>query len=154
MVAVQAALVGFLNIIAVYGCYWSTVCSLLRALHFNYLDFKDCNGIITSQQAIITEGIVRLSDGSLIRTVGRAVYDKQVHLWDSSTGKAADFTTSFDFSMQKMGNDPIDGDGFACFPAKNGSQAPAKFHEGCFGLISNCLYIYLYRWAGHFQKHL
>ncbi|XP_015882848.2 L-type lectin-domain containing receptor kinase IX.1 [Ziziphus jujuba] len=113
---------------------------LLHALHFNYPDFKDVNGIVTSGQANVTEGILRLTNGSPITTVGRAVYDKQVRLWDNSTGKVTDFTTSFDFSIKKMGNDSIGADGFAFFLAKNGSQSPDRSHGGCFGLISNCTY--------------
>ncbi|XP_060671108.1 anti-H(O) lectin 1-like [Ziziphus jujuba] len=113
---------------------------LLHALHFNYPDFRDSNGMVPSGQANITEGILRLTNGSPITTVGRAVYDIQVLLWDNSTGKAADFTTTFDFSIKKMGSDPIGGDGLAFFLAKNGSQAPEKSHGGCFGLITNCTF--------------
>lgn len=111
----------------------------LHALQFNFPDFNNDTAKVlllnTSQQANITQdGILRLTDDSPPESVGRAVYGHKIRLRDTATGKAANFTTSFDFSIKK--NAASGGDGFAFF--LSGSQAPIDSFGGCLGLVTKC----------------
>ncbi|KAF3438408.1 hypothetical protein FNV43_RR21170 [Rhamnella rubrinervis] len=111
----------------------------LHALQFNFPDFNDTAKVTTllniSQQAKITQyGILRLTEDSSPESIGRAVYGHKIRVWDSSTGKAADFTTTFEFSISK--NASAGGDGFAFF--LSGSQVPNNSIGGCLGLVTKC----------------
>ncbi|CAN6582832.1 unnamed protein product [Malus baccata var. baccata] len=55
--------------------------------------------------------------------VGQATYTEPLHLWDSSTGSLADFTTHFAFVVD-TGNNSIYSDGFAFFLGPVGHSIP------------------------------
>ncbi|KAK7317695.1 hypothetical protein RJT34_02134 [Clitoria ternatea] len=66
--------------------------------------------------------------------VGRATYALPVRLWDSKTGKTANFTTTFSFVIQ---NDPnFLGDGISFFIAPFQSKIPKHSYGGYLGLFT------------------
>ncbi|KAK9097011.1 hypothetical protein Sjap_022508 [Stephania japonica] len=67
-------------------------------------------------------------------SVGRVLHAEPVHLWDSSTGKVADFTTRFSFMIEML-YPPYGADGMAFFIAPNGSQIPPNSYGGSFGIF-------------------
>ncbi|XP_028802872.1 agglutinin-2-like [Neltuma alba] len=69
-------------------------------------------------------------------SVGRAVYLTPIHLWNSDTGKVADFTTEFSFVVASNGSF-LHGDGLAFFLAPVGTalSIPANSSGGYLGLF-------------------
>ncbi|KAL6012689.1 hypothetical protein ACLOJK_003178 [Asimina triloba] len=87
----------------------------------------------------VSSGEIQLTtnriDASLQQSVGRAIYDQQLHLWDRKTGKLADFTTHFSFIIDSR-NRELFGDGLAFFLAPNGSDIPPDSAGGALGLFN------------------
>ncbi|XP_060674858.1 L-type lectin-domain containing receptor kinase IX.1-like [Ziziphus jujuba] len=67
--------------------------------------------------------------------VGWATYAESVPLWDSETGKLADFTTHFSFTINTLGV-PHYGHGFSFFLAPVGFQIPPNSAGGFLGLFN------------------
>ncbi|XP_054824124.1 lectin 6-like [Prosopis cineraria] len=69
-------------------------------------------------------------------SVGRAVYLTPIHLWNSDTGKVADFTTEFSFVVASDGS-ILHGDGLAFFiaPVETALHIPANSSGGYLGLF-------------------
>lgn len=73
------------------------------------------------------------TDGS----IGRAIYNQPMLLWDKTSRNLTDFTTHFTFVINSQGRTSY-GDGIAFFLAPNGSKAPEKATNGeGLGLISD-----------------
>ena len=115
--------------------------SSLHALQFNFTDFSGTPNLNLSGDAIFTDGVLSLTRSqtgtSFVDSTGRAVYHKQIQLWDPVTGKAADFFTHFSFNISML-QPPNRGDGFTFFIAPNGSTIPDYSWGGCLALINNC----------------
>ncbi|KAJ9159233.1 hypothetical protein P3X46_024753 [Hevea brasiliensis] len=107
----------------------------LYAISFNYPDFTNPQNLNLSGHASVSNGILSLTKNSNF-SVGRAVYFQEMHLWDRTTGKVADFDTHFSFNISML--EPPGADGLAFFLAPNGSQVPDDSGGECLALISNC----------------
>ncbi|XP_057998204.1 L-type lectin-domain containing receptor kinase IX.1-like [Hevea brasiliensis] len=111
------------------------------AISFDYPNFSNSQNLNLTGDAVHIDGIISLTrnraDSNLIDSVGRAVYSQEMHLWDGSTGKFADFLTHFSFNISTLTRQN-GGDGLAFFLAPNGSQVPDDAWGGCLALISNC----------------
>ncbi|XP_050158781.1 L-type lectin-domain containing receptor kinase IX.1-like [Malus sylvestris] len=68
--------------------------------------------------------------------VGRATYTEPLHLWDSSTGSLADFTTHFTFIVD-TGNKSDFSDGFAFFLGPVGHPIPVNSAGSLLGLFNS-----------------
>ncbi|KAM1021751.1 hypothetical protein ACFX2I_042809 [Malus domestica] len=68
--------------------------------------------------------------------VGRATYTEPLHLWDSSTGSLADFTTHFTFVVD-TGNNNVFSDGFAFFLGPVGYPIPPNSAASSLGLFNS-----------------
>ncbi|KAM1133511.1 hypothetical protein ACFX13_043529 [Malus domestica] len=68
--------------------------------------------------------------------VGRATYTEPLHLWDSSTGSLADFTTNFTFVFD-TGNNNVFSDGFAFFLGPVGYPIPPNSAASSLGLFNS-----------------
>ncbi|KAM1463867.1 hypothetical protein ACFX13_043525 [Malus domestica] len=71
--------------------------------------------------------------------VGRATYTEPLHLWDSSTGSLADFTTHFTFVVDTghTGNNNYFSDGFAFFLGPVGYPIPPNSAASSLGLFNS-----------------
>ncbi|KAI4385257.1 hypothetical protein MLD38_003305 [Melastoma candidum] len=67
--------------------------------------------------------------------IGHVVYNERLRLWDSSSGKLADFTTHFAFTVD-VGGRPTYGAGLAFFMAPVGFQIPVNSVGGFLGLYN------------------
>lgn len=68
--------------------------------------------------------------------VGQATYTEPLHLWDSSTGSLADFTTHFTFVID-TGNSSVFSDGFAFFLGPVGHPIPPNSAGYFLGLFNS-----------------
>ncbi|KAF8022102.1 hypothetical protein BT93_G2294 [Corymbia citriodora subsp. variegata] len=110
----------------------------VSSLSFNISSF-DTNG-----GDILLEGVARTVSGSVVLTegipppffeVGRMRYVKPLALWDSVTGKQADFSTHFSFTIDTY-NYTHHGDGIAFFLAPVGFSIPPNSAGGYLGLFN------------------
>ncbi|XP_027922065.1 L-type lectin-domain containing receptor kinase IX.1-like [Vigna unguiculata] len=86
------------------------------SLEFNYQQVGyTVNDFIFSGDVKAQEGILQLTIPKP-DSYGRVVYNKLLHLWDKSSGKVADFTTQFYFTIN-AGNETKPGDGITFFLA-------------------------------------
>ncbi|CAL2253974.1 unnamed protein product [Prunus armeniaca] len=107
-------------------------------LNFSFSRFngKDYPTICTEGDAYIDTQFLRLTNSSLDNdmkgSVGRATYSRPFLLRENSTGKLADFTTSFNFAIVSIDSDNKSsyGDGLAFFIAPNGSFIGTKLAAG------------------------
>ncbi|XP_039174219.1 L-type lectin-domain containing receptor kinase IX.1-like [Eucalyptus grandis] len=121
---------------------FSLVCSpvnhFVSSLSFNISSFD------TNRGDILLEGVARIVYGSVELTsidvtpfaqVGRIQYSKPINIWDSVTGRQADFFTRFSFTITT--NNPTQyGDGIALFLAPVGFPVPPNSVGGFFGLFN------------------
>ncbi|KAK9938003.1 hypothetical protein M0R45_014766 [Rubus argutus] len=89
-------------------------------LTFNISSFPDADA------NIFLEGDANIDGQSLLLTeteysAGRATYHQSFLLWENATGKLTDFTTSFSFVIDTLGNNSYYADGLALFLAPEGS---------------------------------
>ncbi|KAL6222854.1 hypothetical protein ACLB2K_006244 [Fragaria x ananassa] len=92
--------------------------------------------IVYEGDAVPAVGVIELIDKvNYVCRVGRATYAERVPLWDSHTGKVADFTTHFSFIVDTQGAANY-GSGFAFFIAPFGSQIPPNSAGGFLGLFN------------------
>ncbi|XP_062120305.1 L-type lectin-domain containing receptor kinase IX.1-like [Humulus lupulus] len=83
-----------------------------------------------------TAGVVEMINKfSFLCRVGWATYPASVPLWDSSTGKFADFTTNFSFTIDTL-NRSTYGHGLTFFLAPAGYQIPPNSAGGFLGLYN------------------
>ncbi|KAK8613543.1 hypothetical protein V6N13_101302 [Hibiscus sabdariffa] len=108
-------------------------------INFSFPGFNsNTPGMVYESDASASDNEIQLTGSEgYSYSVGRATYDKPMHLWDNSSGTGsivlADFTTKFSFSIEQVGTL---GDGFAFFLAPNGSKVPPQSGNGCLGLQS------------------
>ncbi|MED6227430.1 hypothetical protein PIB30_113415, partial [Stylosanthes scabra] len=70
-----------------------------------------------------------------VSQVGSAVYSKELFLYESESGKQADFTTHFTFVIDTQGQSKY-GAGLAFFLAPSGFQIPLNSAGGFLGLFN------------------
>ncbi|XP_014506558.1 L-type lectin-domain containing receptor kinase IX.1 [Vigna radiata var. radiata] len=106
----------------VSACFHVTLTLLLlvtphaASLEFNYQQFGDTGNVFnTSGDVQAAQGILQLTEYKP-DSYGRVVYNKLLHLWDKSSGKVADFTTHFFFTINTP-NKTYHGDGITFFLA-------------------------------------
>ncbi|KAI7754626.1 hypothetical protein M8C21_016947 [Ambrosia artemisiifolia] len=76
--------------------------------------------VIEGVGANITDGEIQLTP-NVSNQVGRATYFRPLHLWNSTSGELASFTTNFTFVIDSNGRNYY-GDGFTFFLAQNNSE--------------------------------
>ncbi|MED6199470.1 hypothetical protein PIB30_076206 [Stylosanthes scabra] len=92
--------------------------------------------IIYRGQAGPRVGTIELNNNfDYISQVGSAIYSKDVLLYESSSGKQADFTTHFTFVIDTQGRSKY-GTGLAFFLAPSGFQIPLNSAGGFLGLYN------------------
>ncbi|KAD6454286.1 hypothetical protein E3N88_08992 [Mikania micrantha] len=108
------------------------------SLTFNFTNFSSQN--LNQMQDMVLEGNgVNITADELQLTqngsnqVGRATYFKPFHLWNSTSGELASFTTNFTFVIDSNGRQYY-GDGFTFFLAQNTSEI---YGGGSMGLPVN-----------------
>ncbi|XP_075659923.1 L-type lectin-domain containing receptor kinase IX.1-like [Castanea sativa] len=113
------------------------------SISFNFPSFNTDNSKLTLQGDAYTNPYgLQLTkdtlDGSIGRSVGRALYHERVHLWDNSTGKlnVTDFTTDFSFIVKALNMYAGAGDGLAFFITPFNSSIPNNSEGGYLGLFS------------------
>ncbi|XP_048134965.1 L-type lectin-domain containing receptor kinase IX.1-like [Rhodamnia argentea] len=118
------------------------VIPFVASLSFNVSSFD------TSQSDILYEGVAKTVSGSVVLTegsvqptcqVGHVRYAEPVDIWDSVTGKEADFSTRFSFTID-IPNCTQYGDGLAFFLAPVGFVVPPKSAGRFLGLFSEDTY--------------
>ncbi|XP_004301118.1 PREDICTED: L-type lectin-domain containing receptor kinase IX.1-like [Fragaria vesca subsp. vesca] len=81
------------------------------------------------------DGSLRLTNSALDQNLnystGRATYKETFLLRQNSTGKLADFTSSFTFAIQSDGRSNFPADGLAFFLAPAGSSLDSILGQGC-----------------------
>ncbi|KAJ8764726.1 hypothetical protein K2173_009111 [Erythroxylum novogranatense] len=111
----------------------------LHAISFKYPDFTNTQNLTLISDASSFGGVISLTrnraDAKSGNSSGRAVYSEEIHLWDRSNGKVANFTTHFTFNISTLPG-LYGGDGIAFFLAPNGSHIPENSEGGCLALIS------------------
>ncbi|XP_039173892.1 L-type lectin-domain containing receptor kinase IX.1-like [Eucalyptus grandis] len=113
--------------------------SLVNSLSFNISSF-DANG-----GDILLEGVARIVSGSIELTnssiepstfqVGCIQYSKPIDIWDSVTGRQADFFTRFSITIETYHATSY-SDGIAFFLAPVGFPVPPNSGGGFFGLFN------------------
>ncbi|KAJ9552196.1 hypothetical protein OSB04_016241 [Centaurea solstitialis] len=98
------------------------------SLTFNFTNIRPNNRDIqvTGDAYISDEGIQVTPDGIATNRRsrgGRATYIRELHLWDSTSGELASFTTDFTFVIDSM-SESYYADGLTFFLAKNNSLIP------------------------------
>ncbi|MED6139700.1 hypothetical protein PIB30_086259 [Stylosanthes scabra] len=87
-------------------------------------------------QAVPRVGVIELNKNvNYVSQVGSAVYSKEVFLYESSSGKQADFTTHFIFLIDTQGRSKYAA-GLAFFLAPSGFQIPLNSAGGFLGLYN------------------
>ncbi|KAJ7943768.1 Lectin receptor kinase [Quillaja saponaria] len=112
-----------------------------ESLSFEFSTFQpNSNSIIFQGDAFTSNGVLQLTknqlDSPIDHSVGRASYKERIHLWSSKTGKLADFTTKFSFTVKSVNSSVLLGDGFAFFIAPFESYIPHNSTGGLLGLFS------------------
>ncbi|XP_030450860.1 L-type lectin-domain containing receptor kinase IX.1-like [Syzygium oleosum] len=112
----------------------------VSSLSFNISSF-DANGgdILLEGVARIVSGAVQLTDSNILQAyfqVGRIQYSKPIDIWDSVTGRQADFSTRFSFTID-TNNATKYSDGMAFFLAPVGFQIPPNSAGGFLGLFND-----------------
>lgn len=107
-----------------------------NSISFQISRFDSNSGIILYQgDAVPSVGVIEFNKMNYINRVGWALYADKVPLWDSDTGKLADFSTHFSIVIdtQKVANY---GHGIAFFLAPVGFQIPPNSGGGFLGLFN------------------
>ncbi|XP_020997536.1 L-type lectin-domain containing receptor kinase IX.1-like [Arachis duranensis] len=92
--------------------------------------------IVYRGQAIPRVGTIELNNNiDYLFQVGSAIYSKDVLLWESRSGKQADFKTHFTFVIDTQGNSQHAA-GLAFFLAPSGFQIPPNSAGGFLGLYN------------------
>ncbi|KAK4426531.1 L-type lectin-domain containing receptor kinase IX.1 [Sesamum alatum] len=95
----------------------------------------DVTTILLEGDAVTSVGEIQFNDVSYLCRVGQVIYNGKVPLWDSNSGKLADFTTHFAFVIDTL-NRAEYGNGLAFFLAPVGFQIPPNSAGGFLGLFN------------------
>ncbi|KAK1358790.1 Concanavalin A-like lectin/glucanase superfamily [Heracleum sosnowskyi] len=116
-----------------FACLFSVVC----CLDFQISRFDpDQSNILYQGDAIPSVGAIEMIDKITYQSrVGRVMYAETVPIWDSDSGKLADFTTHFTFTIDTRSL-PTYGHGLAFFLAPVGFQIPPNSAGGFLGLYN------------------
>jgi hypothetical protein len=107
------------------------------SLSFNYNAF-DLHDFRPEADAKVTGGRIELlGDEFNGRARGRAWHKQAVQLWDSTTGEAASFTASFNFSIESVVGKSAagTGHGMTFFMTPYMPDLPQESYDGCLGLF-------------------
>ncbi|ONI12617.1 hypothetical protein PRUPE_4G175100 [Prunus persica] len=104
------------------------------SLNFNFSTFPNgINNLSFEGDAFVDGAFLRLTksaaDDVQDQSVGRATYSQPFLLRDNATGKLADFTTNFTFTINSLDKTPY-ADGLAFFLAPNGSALNRTIGRG------------------------
>lgn len=110
------------------------------SVHFDVSSFSpdetSSSSIILYQgDAVASVGAIEFNDVAYLCRVGQAIYGKKVPMWDSDSGKVADFATHFTFIIDTQ-NRSTYGHGIAFFLAPPGFQIPPNSAGGFLGLFN------------------
>ncbi|XP_022762391.1 L-type lectin-domain containing receptor kinase IX.1-like [Durio zibethinus] len=104
-----------------------------NALSFNFTSFTTNDNNISYQNAYPANQAIQLTanqrDLQMTASIGRATYNKPMHLWDKASGNLTDFTTRFTFVIDSQ-NSTSYGDGIAFFLEPKGSRIPDNVTKG------------------------
>ncbi|KAL0431409.1 UNVERIFIED_CONTAM: L-type lectin-domain containing receptor kinase IX.1 [Sesamum radiatum] len=95
----------------------------------------DVTTILLEGDAVTSLGAIQFNDVGFLCRVGQVIYNGKVPLWDSNSGKLADFTTHFAFIIDTLNNAKY-GHGVAFFLAPVGFQIPPNSAGGFLGLFN------------------
>nr|KYP61211.1 Lectin-domain containing receptor kinase A4.3 [Cajanus cajan] len=98
----------------------------VASLAFNYQQFGDTgNAFNISGDVEVDREVLQLTM-SKADSYGRVIYNEQLHLWDKNTGRVADFTTNFTFTINRFStpNNTPYGDGITFFLAQPNLPQP------------------------------
>lgn len=109
------------------------------SVHFDVSSFSpdETTGrtILYQGDAVPSVGAIEFNDVAYLCHVGQAIYAKKVPMWDSDSGKVADFATHFTFIIDTQ-NRSTYGHGLAFFLAPPGFQIPPNSAGGFLGLFN------------------
>ncbi|KAF8039988.1 hypothetical protein BT93_B2261 [Corymbia citriodora subsp. variegata] len=110
------------------------------SVYFKFSGFQPNTGNLTFEgDAFTSDGVIQLTrnqqDRNLQGSIGRASYDKPVHLWDSKTGRLTDFMAQFSFVMRAL-NDTNYGDGISFYIAPFDAVIPTNSSGGYLALFN------------------
>lgn len=91
--------------------------------------------MIYEGDAMASSGAIHLNIVNYQFRVGHATFAEPVQLWDSSTGRATDFTTHFSLTIDTL-NSTLCSDGIAFFLAPVGFPIPPNSAGGFLGLFN------------------
>ncbi|XP_039173888.1 L-type lectin-domain containing receptor kinase IX.1 [Eucalyptus grandis] len=130
------------TLLILFSLVYSPVILFVSSLSFNISSFGTNGGDILLEGAatIVSESVV-LTEGSPAPSleVGHMRYAEPLGLWDSATGKHADFSTRFSFTIDTM-NYPLRGDGIGFFLAPVDFSIPPNSAGGYLGLFNSTTY--------------
>eukprot|EP00249_Psilotum_nudum_P005997 c19382_g1_i1 orf=1-1407(-) len=114
--------------------------SLAQDTCFTFSSFRpDRQSILYLGDASCSRGVMDLTlnsaTESLQRSSGRALFHREVHVWDRFTNATASFSTAFTFSIQRF-NASSFGDGLAFIFTSNASSLPSDSYGGWLGLFN------------------
>nr|KAJ0211984.1 hypothetical protein LSAT_V11C400212420 [Lactuca sativa] len=120
----------------VFNMFYLTFTPFASSLYFKISSFTSNNNqILYRGSAAPSSGAVQLNPVNYVCQVGQAIYADRVQMWDSSSGKVADFTTRFSFTIDT--DDQANyGDGFAFFLGPADFQIPPNSAGSFLGLYN------------------
>ncbi|KAL0410449.1 UNVERIFIED_CONTAM: L-type lectin-domain containing receptor kinase IX.1 [Sesamum latifolium] len=89
--------------------------------------------VLPEADAVTSVGGVQVNDVDYRRRLDQVIRDGKVHLWDSNSGKLADFTTHFSFTVDTR-NSSSNAGGFAFFLAPVGFRVLPNSVGGSVGI--------------------
>ncbi|KAL8528869.1 hypothetical protein ACS0TY_006367 [Phlomoides rotata] len=96
----------------------------------------DADALLLIGDSVISGGEIELTNPNSTCRVGQVIYNDKVPLWDSNTGRVADFTTHFSFVINMAQSVSKHGHGIAFFLAPVGFQVPLNSAGGYLGLFN------------------
>ncbi|KAL3732268.1 hypothetical protein ACJRO7_029012 [Eucalyptus globulus] len=106
--------------------FFSLVCCPLSLIPFVSSLYFNIRSFDTNLSDILLEGVTRTRSGTVVLTKD---------IWDSLTGKQADFSTHFSFTIETFDTDQY-SDGIAIFLARGGFSIPPNSTAGYLGLFN------------------
>ncbi|KAK3427332.1 hypothetical protein EUGRSUZ_F03577 [Eucalyptus grandis] len=126
------------TLLILFSLVYSHVILFVSSLSFNISSFNTNGGdILLEGVATIVAGSVVLTQGKVapVYEVGHMRYAESIAIKDSTTGKQADFSTNFSFTIDSY-NYSLHGDGIAFFLAPVGFSIPPNSAGGYLGVFN------------------